>query len=225
MLRVIKKDLILNRDVTIINMAIMAATLVFLATMDDSFPPRLFAGFGAFMMSALPSIVVTREDKFNAMALGCSLPVRRKAIVQGRFVMSVGMALIGLTGAFLLGAFVPASSFRPGDLFAWGPILTGLSCMVIVLSVLLPVTLRFGMKGILIFLVGSQILGVALLTFIQITGSSADRRIIDAITGVFVGLQETLGLTGYSVFLVFFLGCLLAVSYRISVWIFESREL
>lgn len=225
MRRVIKKELILNRNVAIINMLIMGGTLLFLATMDESFPPKLFAGFGAFMMSFLPATLVTREDKFNAMALGCSLPVRRRVIVQGRFVMSLGMALLGLTGGFLLGAFVPFTAFGPEDLFVWGPILTGLSCIVIVLGVLLPVTLRFGMKGILIFLVGSQVLGVILLTFVQITGSSADKRIINSIVGVFARLQDTLGPTGFNLFWLLFLALFLGLSYRISVWAFEGREL
>ncbi len=224
MLKVIKKDLILNRNVALINLAIMGATLLFLATMDEAFPPRLFAGFGGVMMSALPAILVTREDKFDAMALGCSLPIRRRTIVQGRFVLSVGMAFLGLTVGFLLGAFVPFTAFAPGDLFVWGPILTGLSCMVIVLSFLLPVTLRFGVKGILIFLVGSQVLGVVLLTFVQITGSSADKRIINAIVGFFVRLQDTLGSTGFNIFWILLMGTLLAASYRISVWAFEGRE-
>lgn len=225
MLRVIKKELILNRNVTIINMTIMAATLVFLATMDESFPPRMFAGFGAFMMSFLPATLVTREDKFNAMALGCSLPVRRKTIVQGRFLMSFGMALSGLTGGFLLGAYVPITAFGPEDLFVSGPILTGLSCIVLVLSFLLPVTLRFGMKGILIFLVGSQVLGVVLLTIVQLTGSSADKRIIDSIVGAFTRLQEAFGPTGFNIFWVFFLASILGISYLVSVWAFEGREL
>jgi len=225
MRRVMEKDLILNRNVILINGAIFAACLSFFAIWEADLPPRVYAGFSAFMVAFLPAVMVTREDKFKAMILGCSLPVERKTIVRARFVLSVGMALVGVLGAFLLGAFLPSSSFRAGDLFAWGPLMTGLAGITLVLSLLLPFTLRYGMKGILIFLVSAQILGAILLVIMQVTQSSADKVLMGKILGALAWIHSLVGHTAFNALLVIFLLATLGVSYLVSVRVFERREL
>ena len=225
MLRVIKKELILNQTVILVNLVIFGACLTYFSTAEPDLPPQLYAGFASMMMALLPALMVTREDKFNAMMLGCSLPVRRKTIVQARFVLSILLAFLGILGAFLLGTFFPLSHFAPTDLFASGPIMVGFCGITLVLSVLLPFTLRFGMKGIIIFLVCTQVLGVVLLTLTQVTGSNLDRAIIGRIVGFFSHLHETLGELGFNVFMVSCLAALIALSYLISVRTFENREL
>ena len=225
MLKTIRKDLILNRNVMIINGVIFAACLGFFATTGSDFPPRLYAAFASFMVAFLPAVLVTREDKFNAMRLGCSLPVRRKTIVQARYALSVGLAVLGIFGAFLLAAFIPSSHFSPSDLFAWGTFLTGMTGITIFLSLLLPFTLRFGMQGILIFLIATQVLGVALLTLVKVTGSAVDKRVVDGIIGFFVRSQQALGPTVFNLLLSAALIGLLVVSYLVSVRVFENREL
>jgi hypothetical protein len=225
MLRVIRKELILNRNVILINGVIFLALLTFFATMDSEMPVKLYAGWSSLMLSFLPALMVTREDKFKAMTLGCSLPVSRKTVVQARFALSGGLAFLGILAAFLLGGFFPTSTFQPGDLFAWGPVIIGLSGITIVLSILLPITLRFGMHGIFIFLVGSQVLGVVMLTLVNVMGSSVDKRAVDRIVGFFVRAHATLGATTFNLCLVAFLLSLLSFSYLVSVRVFENREL
>jgi len=225
MRRVMKKDLILNRRVILINGLIFAALLAFFATWQADLPPRVYAGFSSLMVSFLPAVMVTREDKFNAMVLGCSLPVRRKTIVRARFVLWLGLALAGVLGAFALGGFLPFSNFRAGDLFAWGPILTALTGVSLLMALLLPFTLRFGMKGVLIFLASTQVLGVILLTVMQVRHSSADRALMEKILGGIARLQAFLGPSGFNLLLVAFLVGLLGISYVSSVRVFEGREL
>jgi hypothetical protein len=225
MLKVIRKDLILNKNVMLINSLIFGACLIFFTTTGSDFPPALYAGFASMMVAFFPAVMVTREDKFNAMMLGCSLPVRRKTIVRARYLLSVGLAFAGIIGAFLLASFVPFSHFRPADLFAWGPFLTGMTGITIFLSFLLPFTLRFGMKGILIFLIATQVLGVLLLTLAKVTQSNADRRIVESVIGFFARAHETLGPTGFNLLLGTILVVLLGLSYLISVRAFENREI
>lgn len=225
MRKVIKMDLILNQNVILINLVVFGACLVAFSAMEPESLPHVYAGMASFMMAFLPAVLVTREDKFNAMTLGCSLPVRRKTIVQARFVFSIGMAFLGIVLAFLLGAYLPTSNFQPRDLFAGVPLLVGFSGITLVLSVLLPFTLRFGMKGIMIFLIASQVLGVVALTLTQITDSDMDRRIIGAIGGFLARSYESFGATGFNLLVASCLAVLLTVSYLVSVRIFENREL
>jgi len=220
-----KKDLILNRKVILINGVIFAVLLGFFATWQTDLPPRAYAGFSALMLSFLPAVMVTREDKFNAMVLGCSLPVSRKTIVRARFVLWLGLALAGVFGAFALGAFLPSSNFDAGDLFARGPILTALTGVSLLLALLLPFTLRFGMKGVLIFLASTQVLGVILLTVMQVTRSSLDRALVEKILGGIAHLRAFLGPSGFDLVLVAILVGFLGASYVLSVRVFEGREL
>jgi hypothetical protein len=225
MRKVMEKDLILNRNIILINGLIFAGSLTLFTIMDPELPPRVYAGFSAFMVAFLPAVMVTREDKFQAMVLGCSLPVRRKTIVRARFLLSLAMGLGGVLLAFLLAVVLPFARFRPEDLFAWGPLLTAVSGILIVLALVLPFTLRYGMKGLLIFLIAAQVLGVVLLTFVQVTGSSADRVLLERIIGGFGRLHTALGQGGFTILLLAFLLAALGVSYLVSVRVFERREL
>ncbi len=225
MLRVIRKDLILNRNVIVINALIFATLLGFFATRATRTPAMLYAGFAAFMMAFLPMVIVTREDKFNAMALGCSLPVSRKTIVRARFAFALGAAFLGITVALLLAGYIPGTSYGAGEMFGEGPLVVAFGGISFVLAVLLPFTLRFGMKGVLIFLVVMQVLGVVLLTVTQITGSTTDKRIVNAVITFFARTHAALGPAGFDLLLGALLVVLLGLSYVISVRAFEGREL
>jgi uncharacterized protein YhhL (DUF1145 family) len=185
----------------------------------------VFAGFAALMMAMLPATLITQEDKFKAMTLGCSLPVSRKAIVQARFVLALGMSLTGILGAFVLGVLVPSSRYAFGDLFAGIPLITAITWAGVLLSLFLPFTLRFGLKGLMIFIVVMQVLGVALLTLARLSRSSMDRVIIEGIAGFFSRLYASLGPNGFNLFMVAAISLLLSASYLVSVRLFVRREL
>ncbi|MGW8264759.1 MAG: ABC-2 transporter permease, partial [Longimicrobiales bacterium] len=133
-LKVMQKDLILNKQLIVINTVILLGCLSIFAVTPEEFPPRVYAGFAGFMMAFLPTVLITREDKFNAMTLGCSLPVSRKAIVQARFLLSLGMALVGIVGAFFFAVLLPGTPYALGDMFAWGPLITALTVIGLVLG-------------------------------------------------------------------------------------------
>jgi hypothetical protein len=224
MLRLMQKDLILNKKLLLINAVIMLATLSYFAAGSTRTPPQVFAAFASLMMAILPATLITQADKFKAMTMGCSLPVGRKAIVQARFALAVAMALAGLLMAFLLGVLVPFSNYGFADLFAGKPILTALTGLGLVLSLILPFTLRHGLKGLLLLLVAFQVLGVVLITAAQLTRSSLDQEVIEAIAGSVTRLHGALGPTGFSLFMMAALSVLLSASYLVSVRVFQNRE-
>ena len=220
-----KKDLILGRRVLLVNAAIFGFFLAFFATVSPELPPGLYAGMASLMLAFLPVGMVIREDKFDAMTLQCSLPVSRRKIVQARYLLAEGMAILGILAAFLLGGLFPFSQFGLSDLIAPAPILTSVTMVTLVLSLLLPFSIRFGAKGLMIFLVCAQVLGVVLLTIVTVTSSSIDQRIVDGIIGFFVRARETLGGPGFNIALLGFLGVLFVLSYLLSLRVFENREL
>jgi ABC-type transport system involved in multi-copper enzyme maturation permease subunit len=224
MLRVIRKDLIMNRNALVANLLIMSAVLVFMSSWEEGASVGAFAFFAGIMMAFVPVMVVTREDKFKAMALGCSLPVTRETIVRSRYALAVGSSALGVLLALSLGSLVPTSELSAAELFRPGVVFQALSITTIVIAILLPFTLRFGALGLILVLGASQVLGIVALTFVKMTESSADRRLIGTIIQTVRDVHGRLGDPGFYLLLVGFLAAALLVSYGISVWVFRRRE-
>jgi len=224
-LRIMQKDLILNRQLILVNAVIFLACLSIFVLGPEHAPPRVYAGFAGFMMAFLPSVMITREDKFNAMTLGCSLPVSRKTIVQARFLLSLGMSVAGIVGALLFAVLLPGSRYAFGELFAWGPAITALTVIALTLSFLFAFTFRYGIKGLFIFLISTQVLGTILFTLAMVTRSNLDKIIVGWIAGGFRRVSDWAGPMGFRLIM---LGAMLGIlfgAYRVSVRVFERREL
>ena len=102
---------------------------------------------------------------------------------------------------------------------------TALSLALLLMSLMLPLTLRLGAMGLIVLLVVLQVIGVILLTVVQLTGSNADLWLIAALVDGARGIRASLGATGFQLALWAGLCLLLLASYRVSVHLFERREL
>jgi hypothetical protein len=221
--KLMMKDLILNKKLILLNGLIFVASLLFFSAMVTETSHWVF--IASLMIGILPTTLITQEDKFKAMTLGCSLPVTRREIVQARFVLSLVLAFGGLLGTFVLCGLAPFSQLTLRGLFSAGPIMTSVIMLGVLLSLFLPFTLRFGLKGLLVFMVSMQVLGVVLLTLVQLSNSSVDRAIVEGIGRFFSNLHASLGPLGSGLFLITGVSALLMVSYLVSVRIFQNREL
>ena len=224
MLRVMKKDLILNRTALVSNLVIMTGFLVFMSSWEEGASTGAFAFFAGIMMAFVPIMIVTREDKFKAMALGCSLPVTRETIVRARFLLAVGSSVLGIFLALTLGALAPTSQMGASELFRPAVVFHALSVTTLVVAILLPFTLRFGALGLIMVLASFQVLGIVALTMVKSTQSSADKRFVDSIIQTVSDLYAWAGAGGFYFLLLGFLGLVLWASYAVSVWIFRKRE-
>ena len=225
MRKLIIKDLIMNRNALVANLFILASFLVFMASWEEGASVGTFAFFAGIMMAFIPAMVVTREDKFKAMSLGCSLPVSRKDIVRARYLFSVGAAILGVLFAFTLASLAPTSQLSAAELFNWPTLLRSLSVTILLISLLLPFTLRFGALGLILVLAGSQVLGIVALTMVKVTQSSTDQRLVDSIVRTVGGLYLRLGPGGANLVVLALLATALWASYALSAWVFQRREL
>jgi len=225
MLKVMMKDLIMNRNALVANLFIMAAVLVFICSWEEGAPVGTYAFFSGIMMAFVPIMIVTREDKFKAMALGCSLPVTRETIVRSRYLLSTGFAVMGILLAFVLAALVPSSRLSATELFRPETFLRALSVTTILIALLLPFTLRFGALGLILVMAAFQVLGIVALTMVKLTRSSADKAFVDSIVQAVGNLYTRLGSVGFDLLLAALLAAVLLASYGLSVWIFRRREL
>ena len=225
MFKVMMKDLIMNRTAMVANLLIMAAFLVFMSSWEEGASVGTYAFFSGLMMAFVPVMIVTREDKFKAMALGCSLPVTRETIVRARYLLAVGFGTTGVLLAFVLAALAPTSQLGAAELFRLETVLRALSVTILLIAVLLPFTLRFGAFGLILALGGSQVLGIVALTMVKLNRSSVDKRLVDSIVESVASLYGRLGPLGFDFVLIAFLATVLLASYALSVWVFRRREL
>ncbi|OGD27679.1 MAG: hypothetical protein A2Y56_03165 [Candidatus Aminicenantes bacterium RBG_13_63_10] len=224
MRNLILKDLILNKKFLI---GIGIFYVIYMGYFGSRINnPRLAIIIGAFMCALIPLMTVTREDKFKAALLTCSLPATRKQIIQARYVLGwmVMTAVYGL--------IVPVMVLFPGSRMRWASvagvpaILAALAFLTLFFAFLMPFLIRFGLVGMFSFLVGLQLLGIAALA-LQNRGilSFSLKEIILGIRNALQTLNQSLGTPAYVVILLATLILINLASLTLSVALFRRKDL
>jgi ABC-2 type transport system permease protein len=224
MLDLIRKDLILNKKFLLIFGLLYLVYLSYLGSRVGH--PRELVVIGTLMCGLLPLIQYTREDKFKASIVNCSLPVTRREIVLSRYVLSWALT-VGLYVAFnIVITVLPIRKAAPGALFDVNTILFALSFMTIYLGLLLPLILRFGMVGMFSFLIGLQVFAVTSLLLdrfkvahFRITAQAAWVK-----KGLF-SLRASLGAAAYDSLLIALMILLTLASFSFAVFLYKRKDL
>jgi len=227
MFKLLRKDAILNGKVLALTYALWSAFWLGYPVLrpggDASF--TAWAVMVALPCAFLPILMIAREDKFKAGALACSLPVTRDAIASSRYVGGWLVALVG--AAIAVGAMAIMSAAGMTELAPptfWLPVAVVVTIGLVVAS-LLPFTLRFGMSGVLVFLVSAQLAGiVALLVAAMFGGLGGLGTTIRSAVKAVAWMRDALGPAAFSVAAVVAVLFLNLASYRLSVWIYRRRE-
>ena len=196
MLKLVRLELLLSRRVLLTTLILFSAVFVYLANLSDSV--NQFIGFVSLVTGlSIPVMFEGREDRFRTSVLLCSLPARRADIVLAKFATTWAVMAFGLAYALLIAA-LPFSKIALTQVI--NP--KGLLLLVFFLSLFfafqLPLTTRFGFKGIMIGLVGLQVLGVLGFVFVDLFGGKRNplRVIFLAVESFFrfvVRLEPTAG--------------------------------
>ena len=220
----IRKDLILSRKAFLwtglpflVYAAIMAS--------EPSVHLREYLVLSAILCALMPVSAFGREDKFKAAPLTCSLPVTRRAMVQARYALAAGCGVIGTAGALALAMLWPWGHFTAADVLNLPTILFAVSAVVVIASLLMPLVFRFGLFGLIWFLVGTQVLGVAVTLAATLTGPGAVRPLFRGLGRLVAGLHARLGDPVTAAVAVAGLAVLAAVSMQVSVVLSERRDL
>lgn len=220
----IRKDLIFERRVMMVNFAFYLVLLPVYASLVEWVPPTVYAGFAAIVCSIFPLTMVAREDKFKTAALTCSLPVTRDAIVAARYLGGWLAAVSAVLALMTVGYLAPWTGFaqRGGEAPVAG--LTAFVLVGLVIAGLFPFTLRFGITGLIGFLVFTQVLGIVALLGAVTVGRDAIGAVVTGVKGVLRALDGTLGVGGLAIFLVLLVVLLNLASFRLSRGIYRRRE-
>ena len=229
MLKLLRKDLILSGRVIGWTYAFWSLLWLGGPAMSGSGHMQfgVWGGGVSVACAFLPVIMLTREDKFRAGALACSLPVKRDSIVMSRYLGGWIVALAAVAVAIL--AMLTLTLFGVRPLLPPSPMLpaTVVTVIGIALASMMPVAIRFGAAGVIGLLVALQILGVVAL----MASALFDVRLVQgiesavrAIVGGGTQLRGAIGPVAFSALLVAGVLALNYASFRLSSWLYRRRE-
>jgi hypothetical protein len=162
MLKILRLEFLFCRRQVLLVILIFSAYFAYMAGRITS--PRLFIVMTSLMVGlSMPFVILGREDKFKTAALVCSLPVRRSTVVLGKYAATWIAIGLGLVYALLLTSVLPFSKIAVIEVLNLKTILVSVFLISLVFAVILPFTLRFGLTGVIILLVGTQLLGIVAL--------------------------------------------------------------
>lgn len=224
MRNLIFKDLILNKRYLLGIGIFYVAYLGFFGSRLNS--PRLALMIGAFMSALLPLLNYTREDKFKAALLSCSLPSTRQQIVRSRYVLS----WLLMIAVYVL--IVPAVAFFPGGKLGLASLVNVhsvflyLAVVTLVFAVLMPLLLRFGLVGMFVFLIGMQVLGLVVMVLESRKLVHLDLGgVVSRIAAGLRSLNAALGSPAYFALLFAGLVLLNLASLACSTFLFKRKDL
>jgi ABC-type transport system involved in multi-copper enzyme maturation permease subunit len=224
------RDWILHRRVLLISYTIFGAFQIYSALRVSS--PRAWLVFASLYAGLLTLVVFAREDKFRSTAWTCSLPVSRRQIVRARIVGAWILISITLVAATVLCALLPGSKVSIASIVQPTNLLISLGLVTLIVAVMLPFTIRFGLMGVLMFGIVAQLLGGGLLVVAMLSNSrgkgGTGRPILDALSSVTEGLVAARAALSPVVFQILVLAIFVALNwfgYRFSTFLFRRIEL
>jgi ABC-type transport system involved in multi-copper enzyme maturation permease subunit len=210
MLKILRLEYLYLRKQVLIVLTIFTAYFAYMAAQIGS--PRLFIVTTSLMVGlSMPFAILGREDKFKTAALVCSLPVRRSTVVLGKYAATWITIGLGMGYALLVTAILPFSKIDVSEVLSLKTLLVSVFLISLVFAVILPFTLRFGLTGIIIFLVGSQLLGVVMLMLTHI-GRGAGNPLRTVFRAVESGLRALLHHEPTAGFLLTLLAAIVAIN-------------
>jgi ABC-type transport system involved in multi-copper enzyme maturation permease subunit len=175
MLKILRLEYLYTRRQIVIVLAIFSAYFAYMAGRIES--PRVFIVMLSLMIGlSMPFAILAREDKFKTAAFVCSLPVRRSTVVLGKYVSAWAAIAVGFGYALLLTSVLPFSKVRVAEILTVKTILISIFLMSLIFAVILPFTIRFGLVGIIVLLVGSQFVLILALILTRMLGARNPMR-------------------------------------------------
>lgn len=175
--------------------------------------------------SCVPIVVIGREDKFRAVSLTASLPVTRHQIVTARYLMSGCLAAFGLAYSFFLAVLVRLVKSEQTSLIDSSNWAIALGVTVMILSIFLPILLRFGIMALFTLATGFNVLGIVAFLLWQLAPEKL--RMFGIVVDVFralAGLSELLGPFGSGLAALLILALIVLASHALAQKVYRGRE-
>jgi ABC-2 family transporter protein len=186
---------------------------------------RMTAVGAAFVGSLMAATIGAREDKLHTTATLASLPVSRRTLVEARYVVAYGVGSATYIIVVAMAAAVPWSVQRVAELVETKILLLTLVLASMAIAVLMPVVVRFGLLGVVVFLGVFQVLGVGLMVAFEFFGSRSGLGLFSAIERGIVALHRGLDQPAIILQTLAIVALAVWLSFRLSVFLAERRDL
>ncbi|MDH4196024.1 MAG: ABC-2 transporter permease [Candidatus Aminicenantes bacterium] len=225
MLKLVRLEVLLNRKALVTIFVMLSAFFAY--TAYRSFSPRQYIGLISLVMGlAVPVAFQGREDRFGTSVLLCSLPARRSDVVLAKYAVTWAAIGLGLVYALALAA-LPFSKIPLPEVINFKGLLLLLFFSSLFFDCQLPLMTRFGFKGIMVTIIGFQLLGVLAMVFIQLFGGQRNplRSFFLAVESFFRFFMRHEPTPGYLLLLGVSIVALNAGSFLIARALYARRDL
>lgn len=225
MSKLLRMEFIFNRNYVFVMLLIFFAYFAYMVASISS--PRLLLVMISLMVGlAMPVGLVGREDKFKTSSLVCSLPVRRAKIVCAKYIATWIMSGMFISYVLILAAVFPFAKVSIADILNLKSLLICLAFISLFYCVIIPFTIRFGIAGIIVFLVGTQVLGIVMLLLTRFLGPNGNplRFIIGNLENGIRFVMNHPASPGFLLILFAVILFLNAASYLVSRLLYSRRE-
>jgi len=185
--------------------------------------PTVAAIMGAFLYALVPIMLFSREDRFKSVGFSLSLPTTRREMLRSHYVLSWALMAALYLAASLLMIVMPGGKLGPAKVFSLQTILLTLATMTLTFAALMPLFVRFGMAGLIVFLIAMQVLGVVFLLFRMAIGRSVI-SVVRALPRIVAALLAALGPAGAAAVALVFILAINVISFGISARLFAGKE-
>ena len=222
---ILRSEFILNKKVLLMFLVMVVALAVIYPLLLDA-SPKVVLGASAVYLSFFPASALARQSKFKADVVICSLPVTRNKLVIGKYLFTALLFCGGLVLISCILLALPGRQYALADVLSANRVVNFLFAVGAASALLIPLILRFGFTGILIFVLGLNVLTVILfvLTYLKLIGNLLD-FFFRGLPAAVASLRNAMGAPWYHL-LVLLATCLLwGASMVISQKIYARKEL
>ena len=186
---------------------------------------RITAVGAAFVGALMAATIAAREDKLRTTATLASLPVSRRTLVEARYLVAYIVGAATYLVVVVMAAALPWSVQRTAELVETRTLLLTLTFASMAIALLMPVVIRYGLLGVMVFLGAFQLLGVGVMVAFEFLGSRSGVGVFSAIERGIVALHRGLGQPVVILETAAVVALATWLSFRLSVFLAWRREL
>jgi hypothetical protein len=186
---------------------------------------RITAVGAAFIGALMAATIAAREDKLRTTATLASLPVSRRTLVEARYLVAYIVGAATYLVVVVMAAALPWSVQRAAELVEARTLLLTLTLASMAIALLMPVVIRYGLLGVIVFLGVFQVLGVGVMVAFDFFGSRSGVRVFSAIERGIVALYRGLGQPVVILETAAVVALAIWLSFRLSVFFAWRRDL
>ncbi len=186
---------------------------------------RMTAVGAAFIGALMAATIAAREDKLRTTATLASLPVSRRTLVEARYLVAYIVGAATYLVVVVMAAALPWSVQRTAELVETRTLLLTLTFASMAIALLMPVVIRYGLLGVIVFLGVFQVLGVGVMVAFDFFGSRSGVRVFSAIERGIVALYRGLGQPVVILETAAVVALAIWLSFRLSVFFAWRRDL